>query len=212
MTGQLIMLPVRLWLRGARLAVHTAEDVAGVALTATLRAAGTLTNLRPGARDTPTAPPPPAPPAPPTEQPASTRAPRPQAPPEEERTPERPSTPRSNGADAALASERLEREGATVAIDLDAPPRREPAHVSAEPTLVREEAEPGAADGAGAAIRIQEPWDGYARMNAREVIARLSGSSTAELAAIQLYESAHRNRQTVLQAAARALKMAGGPR
>ncbi len=50
--------------------------------------------------------------------------------------------------------------------------RRAPVHVSEEPELVRESAEPGAEDGAGAAVTVIEPWSGYAQMNAREVIAR----------------------------------------
>jgi hypothetical protein len=72
---------------------------------------------------------------------------------------------------------------------------------------VREEAEPGAEDGAGAQVTIDEPWDGYARLNARDVIARLSGASPAELAAVTLYETAHRARQTVLSAVERQLAL-----
>ena len=37
---------------------------------------------------------------------------------------------------------------------------QEPVHVSEEPELVREEAEPGAEDGAGAQLRVAEPWNG----------------------------------------------------
>ncbi len=40
--------------------------------------------------------------------------------------------------------------------------------------LVRESAEPGAEDGAGASVTVAEPWEGYSGMNAREVVARLS--------------------------------------
>src|SRR5689334_19972782 len=36
----------------------------------------------------------------------------------------------------------------------------EPAHISEEPELVEEFAEPGAEDGAGAEVHVQEPWDG----------------------------------------------------
>lgn len=91
------------------------------------------------------------------------------------------------------------------------PPVQEPVHVSEEPELVREEAEPGAEDGAGAQLTVMEPWNGYARMNAREVIARAQQADTAELAAVRLYESRHRSRQTVLATVDRRLKLASGP-
>jgi hypothetical protein len=87
-----------------------------------------------------------------------------------------------------------------------ATPIEEPAHVSEEPELVEEVAEPGAEDGAGAELHIREPWEGYRDMSAREIGARLVGASTAELAAVQLYESANRSRQTILSAVARQLK------
>jgi hypothetical protein len=87
-------------------------------------------------------------------------------------------------------------------------PLGEPAHVSAEPELVETSAEPGAEDGAGAAITVQEPWAGYRRMNARDVIDRARLASVAELAAIELYEARHRARQTVLAAVERQLKLA----
>jgi hypothetical protein len=92
----------------------------------------------------------------------------------------------------------------------EAPVVQEPVHVSEEPELVREEAEPGAEDGAGAAVTVIEPWAGYARMSARDVIARAQQASAAELAAVRLYESRHRSRQTVLAAVDRQLKLSGG--
>jgi hypothetical protein len=110
-----------------------------------------------------------------------------------------------NGGPEPLASERLRREGFPAAVDLT-PARPEPSHVSEEPELVRESAEPGAEEGAGASLHVRAPWEGYERMSAREVIARCSGASSAELAAVQLYESGHRNRRTVLQAVEREMK------
>jgi hypothetical protein len=86
----------------------------------------------------------------------------------------------------------------------------QPAHVSEEPELVREVAEPGAEDGAGARVTVMEPWKAYAHMNAREVIARARQAGSAELAAVRLYESRHRSRQTVLAAVDRQLKLASG--
>jgi hypothetical protein len=76
--------------------------------------------------------------------------------------------------------------------------------------LVREVAEPGAEDGAGAAVTVDEPWPGYARMNAKDVIERLAHATPAELAAVQLYESLNRDRQTVRAAAERNLKIKTG--
>jgi hypothetical protein len=87
-----------------------------------------------------------------------------------------------------------------------------PAHVSEEPVLVEEFAEPGAEDGAGAQVDVEEPWSGYDEMNAKQVIGRLTGATPAELAAVQLYESGHRGRQTILTAAERELQSANGGR
>lgn len=67
-------------------------------------------------------------------------------------------------------------------------------------------AEPGAEDGAGAQVTIDEPWDGYRVMNAGAVIDRLGGATPAQLAAVELYELAHRKRRTVIAAAQRELK------
>jgi len=82
--------------------------------------------------------------------------------------------------------------------------------VSEEPTLVEEVAEPGAEDGAGAQVNVAEPWPGYRRMSARDVLNRLDAASPEELAAIQLYERSHRARQTVLNQAERRLRSASG--
>jgi hypothetical protein len=87
---------------------------------------------------------------------------------------------------------------------------REPAHVSEEPELVSAFAEPGAEEGAGATITVAEPWDGYERMSARDVIARARGANRAQLAAVRLYESRHRSRQTVLAAVDRQLRLGTG--
>jgi hypothetical protein len=71
---------------------------------------------------------------------------------------------------------------------------------------VQEFAEPGAEDGAGAEVRVDEPWDGYAHMTARDITARLGDATGAELAAVQLYESTHKQRETVISAAGRELR------
>ena len=111
----------------------------------------------------------------------------------------------SNGNAEPLASERLAEEQAAPAVDLESPAPAAPDHVSESPTLVRESAEPGVEEGVGPSITVQEPWDGYGRMPARDVVGRLSALSAAQLAAVQLYEAGHRKRPTVLKAVEREL-------
>lgn len=72
--------------------------------------------------------------------------------------------------------------------------------------VVAEFAEPGAEDGAGAQLEVDEPWPGFAGMTADHVIARLSSATTAELALVELYERLHKRRATVLGAAERRLR------
>jgi hypothetical protein len=128
-------------------------------------------------------------------QSAAGQAPRTERAPESERTePARAEPPARPAPPMAPASD-------------EAPAEPEPIHVSEEPELVEEIAEPGAEDGAGAALHVQEPWEGYRELNADEVIARLGRSDAAELAAIQLYEREHKGRTTVLQAVERELRI-----
>ena len=85
------------------------------------------------------------------------------------------------------------------------PRRRAPApaaaveHVDRDAVVVAESADAGAADGAGAQIRIGEPWQGYGSLTAKEVNDRLAAASPEALAVARLYESANRNRVTVLR-------------
>jgi hypothetical protein len=79
------------------------------------------------------------------------------------------------------------------------PPER--VHVSEEPVLVAEVADDGAEDGAGAELRIDEPWEGYSSMTAAEIRRRLRQADAATTAAVRLYEAANKGRSTVLQAA-----------
>jgi hypothetical protein len=76
--------------------------------------------------------------------------------------------------------------------------------------VVAESADVGAAEGAGAEIHVAEPWEGYSRLNAKDVIAQLATVSPESLAVVRLYESAHRNRRTVLAAVDRRLAKVGG--
>ncbi len=91
--------------------------------------------------------------------------------------------------------------------DLHPPTSEDPTHVSEEPELVAEFAEPGAEDEAGAEVEIAEPWEGYDRMKAAEIQRRLEDSSDEVAAVVRLYESAGKNRQTVLRAAERKLRI-----
>ena len=90
-------------------------------------------------------------------------------------------------------------------VDYDAPPSAEPAHIDTDDELVEEVADPGAEDGAGAQVRIAEPWTGYRALRAADVIERLAAASPEELAAIELYELANRKRRTVIAGVQREL-------
>lgn len=119
----------------------------------------------------------------------------------------RPS-PRAGSAETppAPATRPLRPERAP-AIDFDEAAPESPAHVSEEPILAAEVAEPGAEDGAGAEVRVDQPWPGYAQLNAKDVVARIVAADPAELAAIQLFEAANRRRQTVLAAVEQQLEL-----
>jgi hypothetical protein len=112
------------------------------------------------------------------------------------RTPKTPPTPPV--ADAAAPAP---------ADTVDARPAA-PAHVTEQPELVDSYAEPGAEDGPGASVHVAEPWKGYGRMTADDVVARLTGATPEELAAVELYERQNRGRRTVLTAAGRGLRRA----
>lgn len=68
--------------------------------------------------------------------------------------------------------------------------------------LTAEFAEEGAEDGAGAEVHVNEPWPGYAQMRVGELKERVATASSAELAAVELYEASHRARKSVLDAVA----------
>ncbi len=72
-------------------------------------------------------------------------------------------------------------------------------HVCREAVVVAESADEGAEDGAGAQIRVGEPWRGYGSLTAKDVNDRLAAASLESLAVARLYETAHRNRVTVIR-------------
>jgi hypothetical protein len=104
------------------------------------------------------------------------------------------------------------RPAAAEAPTVAAAPAPTPAHVSRDARHVEAFADPGAEDGAGASVHIEEPWQGYGHMTANDIIARLTTASSEELAAVALYERAHRDRRTVLAAAERELRRATASR
>jgi len=83
----------------------------------------------------------------------------------------------------------------------------EPLHVSEEPELVAESADPEAADGGTAEVHVDEPWDGYRHLKADDVIARVGVATAEELAVIELYEMTHRGRKSVLAAVEKQLRV-----
>lgn len=98
---------------------------------------------------------------------------------------------------------------ATVEVD-DAPPavpdELVPSHVDEEPVLVAETAEEGAADGAGAELHVEPPWESYDQMTAADIRDRLALATPAEAATVELYEASRRNRRSVMDAAERTLR------
>jgi hypothetical protein len=81
-----------------------------------------------------------------------------------------------------------------------------PDHVDEEVVLVAEVAEEGAEDGAGPELHVDPPWAGYDEMTAPEIRDRLTAGDPVLAAAVDLYETTHKSRRTVLEAAERALK------
>jgi hypothetical protein len=70
---------------------------------------------------------------------------------------------------------------------------------SAAPSLPRRVLSPVAVNGARAAAeRAELPIPGYDALSASQVVERLAGLADTELAAVRNYETAHRNRRTIL--------------
>jgi hypothetical protein len=178
MVGGLITLPLRVGVGATRLWIRATGEAVAVVASATGKLIDKATGNRAVAMPVPSTAP---------ERDMSPSEPATGTP----QTPFAPRTPAVTGA----------------AVVAGAPPA-EQVHVSEEPELVEEIAEPGAEDGAGAAVHVTEPWKGYEQMRAEDVIDRLTGASPSELAAIQLYEGGSRGRVTVLDAVKRELRIA----
>ena len=201
-----MLFPLRMGVAGTKLVLRTAADVAGFALKlgakATVAAAEAAARAATRASDEVGA----ERPAPPLDDWAAP------APESEVELPELELAPLESelaSAEAGMVTPEIDiaPAGAEIVADEPAP---EPTHVSEEPELVEEFAEPGAEDGAGASVEIAEPWPGYRGLSADDVIARIDDATPAELAGIELYETANRHRQTVLEAAGRSLRSKTG--
>jgi hypothetical protein len=197
MAGKIITLPLRVSFQSARLLTRVTAGTAGRALALAGQTIGAVTPSPPTPRTTAPTPPPPRREAPSVRAVSSIRTPRPEpAPPLQAPEPvHEPKAPPLGAAPKAPPPGAAEKS---------------PVHVSEEPELVREVAEPGAEDGAGATITVAEPWNGYGRLSAKDVVARARSADRAELAAVRLYEARHRSRQTVLAAVDRQLKLSNG--
>jgi hypothetical protein len=130
--------------------------------------------------------------------------------------PPRPAPPAPTPRAPVVSEPYVEPTPPPVVPEGEAPPvpeREEPEHVDVEVELVGEFAEPGAEEGAGAEIHIDEPWDGYRKMRVADIRERVLIADTAEVAVVQLYESANRGRRSVLDAVERRTKeLANAPR
>jgi hypothetical protein len=193
MVGELILLPVRVGVRVTRLWFRAVEETVSMTSTATGRVVELLASRGRDGAGSETLP---------REDAAAQSGPSPSEgelrAPGDGRTqaPARPSRPPRRDLQPPPA--------------LDVVPRSEPVHVSEEPELVEEFAEPGAEQGAGAEVHVDPPWEGYERMNVKQVIARLATADPAELAAVQLYEGSTRRRRTILNAVERELRNPNG--
>jgi hypothetical protein len=92
-------------------------------------------------------------------------------------------------------------EHVEAAVDFDGPSEEElaPRHVDSEPALAYES---GPADDVGAEVHVDAPWEGYDRMRAADIVARLRAADEATRAVVRLYEQQGKARSSVLAATA----------
>jgi hypothetical protein len=92
-------------------------------------------------------------------------------------------------------------EHVEAAVDFDVPSEEDlaPRHVDSEPALAYES---GPADDVGAEVHVDAPWEGYDRMRAADIVARLRAADDATRAVVRLYEQQGKARSSVLAATA----------
>ena len=90
---------------------------------------------------------------------------------------EAPAAPFNRPTEATPRSAPETPPAAPEAPTVAAAPAPTPAHVSRDVRHVEAFADPGAEDGPGASVHIEEPWRGYGRMTANDIIARLTSTS-----------------------------------
>jgi hypothetical protein len=109
-----------------------------------------------------------------------------------------PSAPRREAATPPGRAHPIPEPAVRATPQPPAPEPPPPDHVDREAVVVAEFADAGAEDGAGAQISVDEPWDGYGQLGARDIVAQLATADAATLAVVRLYEASHRGRRTVL--------------
>ena len=109
-------------------------------------------------------------------------------------------TPDVDPTDAAAEALERERDPAEEAIFTPDDDFFEEEHVESEVELVAESADVDATEPPGPQLHVDEPWEGYRRMKVAEITAQLDGQPPEVLAAVELYETTHRNRRGVLDA------------
>jgi len=82
-------------------------------------------------------------------------------------------------------------------VDFDSPGEVAPRHVDSEPTLSYES---GPAEDVGPTVHVEAPWEGYDRMRATQIVARLRSADAATKAIVRLYEQQGKARSSVLAA------------
>ena len=84
-----------------------------------------------------------------------------------------------------------------IIIEQEPAPAPEPVHVDREPAVAYEA---GPVQDVGAEVHVEAPWDGYDRMRANEIVARLRDADAATRAVVRLYEQQGKARSSVLAA------------
>jgi hypothetical protein len=175
---KLLLLPVTLPLAAARGALTgVLEAVAAALEDATPAPPPAAAPPRPAAAPPRPAAPPPAPPLLADDAPVTPLRPRPAPPP--------PPPPPADEPPPAAAE----------AFGPPEPTRGEAAR--AREALREAEA---TADSPGPEIRIDEPWPGYRKLRAPDIVDRLAAADEATKAMVRLFESGHRKRRAVLAA------------